>query len=605
MDQTIFRATLDIHDIYSKFTISIKKGDTSGKLIITLTENGKPYQITEDCYAVFVGAKSNGSILHNGCTVHKNTIIYDFTKETTSTVGKIDCEVVLYGEHGQEIISPRFTIKVFDTVYSEELVEASNEFTSLSQLISTAKALIDETTERFEKGEFKGDQGEQGAQGEKGEQGDQGVGIDSIKLTSVVGLNKTYKITLENGKSYTFTVADGAKGAKGDKGEKGADGTMSFTDLTDEQREGLKGAAAGFGEPTATAEMLPVGEDPIVTVVADPNSPDTKKVFRFDFKIPQGEKGEPGNPGEPGKDGVFEDLTEDQKESLKGNPGDSAYDIWLDNGYEGTEQEFLEWIKGDPGGQGEKGEKGDKGDTPIKGQDYFTEEDKKELVDSVISSFPTWDGSTSEPPEDAPTNPDTPTEPDDPETPTPDEEEPEDTEGCFVTDKGKKIDFNMQIIELHEYSPERYPVHYLFKNTEYGGDIGALELETSRDVVAQYLGVDEYNGLMAYHLPAETTALGQNSFILNLAPNGAILDYITTEYYITFEGSKEELEALLAPTTRTVAEGVKVVDAFVADYGGIDVAGVTEKLAEIRIFYGVWGQEGSILIFIPVSDIYK
>ena len=36
MISTTFKCTLDIHDIYSQTRLRIKKGDTSGRLIITL-----------------------------------------------------------------------------------------------------------------------------------------------------------------------------------------------------------------------------------------------------------------------------------------------------------------------------------------------------------------------------------------------------------------------------------------------------------------------------------------------------------------------------------------------------------------------------------------
>lgn len=48
-------------------------------------------------------------------------------------------------------------------------------------------------------------------------------------------------------------------------------------------------------------------------------------------------------------------------------------------------------IKGDPGQKGDPGEpgaKGDKGDAPVKGTDYFTEEDKTELVNAVLAALP-------------------------------------------------------------------------------------------------------------------------------------------------------------------------------------------------------------------------
>ena len=57
--------------------------------------------------------------------------------------------------------------------------------------------------------------------------------------------------------------------------------------------------------------------------------------------------------------------------------------------------------KGDTGEQGLQGIQGEKGDpgatgadgkTPVKGTDYFTEEDKTELVTSVLNALPTWQG---------------------------------------------------------------------------------------------------------------------------------------------------------------------------------------------------------------------
>ncbi len=44
-----------------------------------------------------------------------------------------------------------------------------------------------------------------------------------------------------------------------------------------------------------------------------------------------------------------------------GDPGKSAYEIWLDNGYTGTEEDFLNWQKGE---KGDKGEHGDPDEDP-------------------------------------------------------------------------------------------------------------------------------------------------------------------------------------------------------------------------------------------------
>ena len=74
---------------------------------------------------------------------------------------------------------------------------------------------------------------------------------------------------------------------------------------------------------------------------------------------PQGETGATGPQGPKGKDGevTFESLTDEQKASLRGDPG--AQGEKGEKGDPGAQGEKGE--KGDPGAQGEKGEKGDPG----------------------------------------------------------------------------------------------------------------------------------------------------------------------------------------------------------------------------------------------------
>lgn len=58
----------------------------------------------------------------------------------------------------------------------------------------------------------------------------------------------------------------------------------------------------------------------------------------------------------------------------------SAYGIAVKQGFVGSEDEWLETLKGAPG------------NTPVKGKDYYTEEDKDEMVNAVIAALPTWSG---------------------------------------------------------------------------------------------------------------------------------------------------------------------------------------------------------------------
>ena len=90
----------------------------------------------------------------------------------------------------------------------------------------------------------------------------------------------------------------------------------------------------------------------------------------------KGEKGDTGSPGADGKDGA------DGMDGAPGADGKSAYDIAVDNGFVGTEAEWLESLKGADGANGADGKDGTNGAdgyTPVKGTDYWTTDDKAEI----------------------------------------------------------------------------------------------------------------------------------------------------------------------------------------------------------------------------------
>lgn len=70
---------------------------------------------------------------------------------------------------------------------------------------------------------------------------------------------------------------------------------------------------------------------------------------------PKGDKGDKGNPGQDGEDGT------------DGADGLSAYQIWLNQGNIGTEDDFLAFLKGEQGEQGLKGDQGDQGTQGVQG----------------------------------------------------------------------------------------------------------------------------------------------------------------------------------------------------------------------------------------------
>ena len=131
----------------------------------------------------------------------------------------------------------------------------------------------------------------------------------------------------------------GAKGDKGDPGEKGEQGIQG-----EKGADGAKGDKGDKGDP---------GE-----------------------KGADGAKGDKGDQGEPGADGAKGDKGD------KGDPGEKG-----ETGERGPQGE-----QGPAGPAGADGKDGADGKTPEKGTDYYTEADKTEMVNRVISALPTWNG---------------------------------------------------------------------------------------------------------------------------------------------------------------------------------------------------------------------
>lgn len=154
MNLSNFRISLDIHDMSSQVSISVKRGDTCRRICAVLTENGKPYVISDGCYAVFTAIKPDNTYLCNDCTVKDNVIIYDFDEQTVPVVGQVHCEIVLYNADNMRITSPRFDIIVDDVVYNGEEILSSNEGNALISAISEAKDVTSKLKQMLDDGVF-------------------------------------------------------------------------------------------------------------------------------------------------------------------------------------------------------------------------------------------------------------------------------------------------------------------------------------------------------------------------------------------------------------------------------------------------------------------
>lgn len=179
------------------------------------------------------------------------------------------------------------------------------------------------------------------------------------------------------------------------------DGQGGYTEETVET--GSFDVKLSIGSNIEEATAYGVSIEQILKVVADvPLMENEASLY-----IVKGPAGPVGPQGEKGADGTmtFEDLTPEQKASLKGDKGDKG-----DTGAAGPQGEpGPKGDKGDPGPQGPKGDTGEtgaqgpqglqgepgtNGTTPVKGVDYWTAADQTSIINQLKSATFSFDSST-------------------------------------------------------------------------------------------------------------------------------------------------------------------------------------------------------------------
>lgn len=180
--------------------------------------------------------------------------------------------------------------------------------------------------EKGDKGD-KGDKGEQGERGLQGEQGNKGAkgdkGLKGDKGEQGIQGKSAYDIAVENGFNGSESEwVSSLKGDKGDQGQKGDQGLIGKSAYELAVAMGYKG---------------------------DLNS------WLNSLKGEKGDKGDRGEKGEQGIQGIQGERGEQGLKGDKGEKGDkgdtgaigkSAYQIAVDNGFSGTESEWLASLKG-------------------------------------------------------------------------------------------------------------------------------------------------------------------------------------------------------------------------------------------------------------------
>lgn len=154
MKDSFYRFSLDIHSTQSQVSIPVPQFDTARGFLATLTEGGKPYHLSDDCRAAFVGTKADGNTLFNDCIILNNSIIrYDFTEQTTTSVGMVDACIKVYGANNKLLTSPRLTLVVYEGI-AGDIVPSKSEMNIIDRIAlndANQDAAIAEINEELDK----------------------------------------------------------------------------------------------------------------------------------------------------------------------------------------------------------------------------------------------------------------------------------------------------------------------------------------------------------------------------------------------------------------------------------------------------------------------
>ena len=209
----------------------------------------------------------------------------------------------------------------------------------------------------------RGPQGGQGVQGEKGDPGPQGErGPQGAQGQAA---------TIDVGK-----VTTGAAGSPASVVNKGTDNAAVFDFTIPQGAQGVPGTAATITVGNVT--NLPAGSQPTVSNVG------TATAARFDFGIPKGDTGAKGPKGDQGEQGPKGDAGAKGNQGIPGTAATVAVGTvtTLPPGSNATVANVgtasaAQLKFGIP-----------KGDTPVRGVDYWTDADQRQIVSDTVAAIP-------------------------------------------------------------------------------------------------------------------------------------------------------------------------------------------------------------------------
>ena len=371
---------LELNNPNSQIALSAKMTDTGRKLYINLTQDGEPYIITDDCWMLFMATKSDGTKIVHECSVVNNVVEYELQEQTVASIGVMNCAIAVYGNVNnvaKKLESAMFNMVVYNNAIDVDEVISSDDYQAFISATGELKALMAECETLLNT---------------------YAAQLSTIN-NSLKVLAQSNSIDLMQSIPSFQNVEAGVLTCRWELDSK----VFTLSSNTTEERNILIGTLdlshTVLNEQTVNLDIQGANNNVSVrcTLTLHSGATVTNTVVKSEvielnnsqFKAVKIEVCKASGYRGSSQIKITCETAPTNKELHKqiklinkqleegggaGEDGKSAYEIWLEQGNTGTEEDFLASLK------------------PVKDEDYFTESDKAELVTDVLEALPAWEG---------------------------------------------------------------------------------------------------------------------------------------------------------------------------------------------------------------------
>ena len=132
--------TVDVAKPDFPVVVRAKQLDNARYINITLTDNGLPFTIPDGTSAIFRGLCPNGHSFFYDALIVNNIIEVQLIEAALSVAGRVKAEVNLYNVNAEKLTTFGFIIDVEAASVSDQVIEQSDYFTALTNLVNKAIA---------------------------------------------------------------------------------------------------------------------------------------------------------------------------------------------------------------------------------------------------------------------------------------------------------------------------------------------------------------------------------------------------------------------------------------------------------------------------------